>query len=77
MMSMSFGVYACLNLDYTCPVSGYPVAKLSLYLPSSIEFITTVTELVAIATPAKIGSHLNTFITQQVGCFLYSAKYHK
>ena len=32
---------------------------LGLYLPSNIEFPTTVTELIAIARPASIGSHLN------------------
>jgi hypothetical protein len=30
-----------------------------LYLPSNIEFPTTVTELIAIARPASIGSHSN------------------
>jgi hypothetical protein len=30
-----------------------------LYLPSNIEFPTTVTELIAIARPASIGSHRN------------------
>jgi hypothetical protein len=30
-----------------------------LYLPSRIEFPTTVTELIAIATPANIGNHPN------------------
>lgn len=33
---------------------------LGLYFPSSNEFVTTVTELIAIATPARIGSHPNT-----------------
>jgi hypothetical protein len=32
---------------------------LGLYLPSNIEFPTTFTELIAIARPAGIGSHLN------------------
>jgi hypothetical protein len=35
------------------------VANLGLYLPSSIEFPTTITELIVIVKPASMGSHPN------------------
>src|ERR687887_1038600 len=57
------GAYDCFrsSLEYifSSLLLDFLAANFGLYLPSNIEFPTTVTELIAIAKPASIGSHPN------------------